>query len=65
VKNFDPAAKPDGELIQGGYLALQSESYPVEFRKVALLNLAGCMDRQAQHYKSYYVKSEREQCRYD
>ncbi|MET0498823.1 MAG: family 16 glycoside hydrolase, partial [Steroidobacteraceae bacterium] len=64
VKNFDPAAKPDGELISGGYLALQSESHPVEFRKVELLNLAGCMDPKAENYKSYYVKSERAQCRY-
>ena len=65
VQEFNPGAKPDGELIEGGYLALQSESHPIEFRKVALLNLAGCMDRKAQNYKSYYVKSERKQCRYD
>jgi len=64
VRNFDPAAKPDGELISGGYLALQGESHPVEFRKVELLNLAGCMDPKAQNYKNYYVKSERAQCRY-
>jgi hypothetical protein len=65
VNDFDPAAKPDGELIQGGYIALQSESHPIEFRKVALLNLAGCMDPKAKNYKSYYVKSERTQCEYD
>jgi hypothetical protein len=65
VSNFDPTAKPDGELIEGGYLALQSESHPIHFRKVALLNLAGCMDRKAHNYKSYYVKSEPAQCRYE
>jgi hypothetical protein len=65
VSNFDPGAKPDGQLIEGGYLALQSESHPIEFRKVALLNLAGCMERKAQNYKSYYVKSEPARCRYD
>lgn len=65
VANFDPAAKPDGKLIEGGYLALQSESHPVEFRKVELLNLAGCMDSKARNYKSYYVKSEPAQCRYE
>ena len=64
VGDFDPAAKPDGELIEGGYLALQSESHPIEFRKVSLLNLAGCMDRKAKNYKSYYVKSQRTQCEY-
>jgi hypothetical protein len=65
VTNFDPAAKPDGELIESGYLALQSESAPIEFRKVELLNLAGCMDRKASNYKSYYVKSEPAECRYE
>jgi hypothetical protein len=64
VNNFDPTAKPDGQLIEGGYLALQSESHPVEFRKVELLNLAGCMDRKAQNYKAYFVKSQRSLCRY-
>jgi hypothetical protein len=31
----------DGTLLESGYIALQSESYPIEFRKVELLNLAG------------------------
>ncbi len=64
VNEFEPAAKPDGELIEGGYIALQSESHPIEFRKVELLNLAGCMDRKASNYKSYYVKSVPAQCAY-
>ena len=63
VANFDPAAKPDGKVIESGYLALQSESHPLEFRKVELLNLAGCMDPKAANYKKYYVKSEPESCR--
>jgi hypothetical protein len=58
VSKFDPAAKPDGKLLTEGYIALQSESHPVEFRKVELLNLAGCTDPKATNYKSYYVKSE-------
>ena len=65
VANFDPAAKPDGKLIEGGYLALQSESHPIEFRKVELLNLEGCMDRKAPNYKSYYVKSAPERCEHE
>src|SRR4029079_10054660 len=39
VANFDPKAKPDGELLSGGYLALQSESHPIDVRKNALLGL--------------------------
>jgi hypothetical protein len=38
VSNYDPAVKKDGMLLQEGYIALQSESHPVEFRKVELLN---------------------------
>ena len=64
MADFDPAEKPDGKLIEGGYISLQSESHPVEFRKVELLNLAGCMDSSASNYKRYYVKSEPESCTY-
>jgi hypothetical protein len=64
VSNFDPAAKPDGKLIEGGYISLQSESHPIDIRKVELLNLAGCMDSNASNYKRYYVKSEPESCVY-
>ena len=63
VAGHDPAFKRDGELLRSGYIALQSESHPVEFRKVELLNLAGCMDPDAPNYKDYYVKSEPETCR--
>jgi hypothetical protein len=39
VINYDPAVKLDGKLLKEGYIALQSESHPVEFRKVELFNL--------------------------
>ena len=56
VDNYDTTTKLDGKLIDGGYISLQSESHPIDFRKVELLNLAGCMDKAATNYKSYYVK---------
>jgi hypothetical protein len=62
VSHFDPATKPDGQLIESGFISLQSESHPVDFRKVELLNLAGCMDEKAANYKSYFVKSAPESC---
>ena len=34
---LDPAVKKDGTLLTGGSISLQSESHPVEFRKVELL----------------------------
>lgn len=64
VSRHDPAAQPSGQLIEGGYISLQSESHPVDFRKVSLLNLAGCMDPKAANYRSYYVKSEPATCQY-
>lgn len=62
VKNFIPSAKKDGMLLRGGYISLQSESHPIEFRKVELLNLEGCMDPTAKNYKSYFVKADNAQC---
>ena len=65
VSNHDPAVKKDGMLLSEGYISLQSESHPVEFRKVELLNLVGCMDAKASNYKSYFVKADNSKCRYD
>ena len=64
VSGFDPAVKQDGKLLTGGSISLQSESHPVEFRKVELLELEGCMDPEAKNYKSYYVKPANERCVY-
>jgi Domain of Unknown Function (DUF1080) len=64
VSNHDPAAKPDGKLLSEGTISLQSESHPIEFRKVELLNLVGCMDPKAKNYKSYFEKADPGACRY-
>ncbi len=63
VDHFDPKVKIDGTPLTEGFIALQSESHPVEFRKVELLNLMGCMDPQAKNYKSYYVKADKLMCK--
>ena len=65
VSNFDERVKKDGKLLEEGYIALQSESHTVEFRKVELLNLVGCGDREATNYKSYYVKADNSKCVYE
>ena len=64
VNHINPWVKRDGELLTEGYIALQSESHPVDFRKVELLNLGGCMDPRAKNYKSYFVKAENSACQY-
>lgn len=63
VNRFDPAVKQDGRALTEGYIALQSESHPIDFRKVEILNLVGCMDPKASTYRSYYVRSDSTRCR--
>ena len=64
VSNFDPAVKKDGTPLGEGYIALQGESHPTEFRKVEILNLSGCMDPKASNYKTYYVHRDDASCVY-
>ncbi|MEL6926792.1 MAG: DUF1080 domain-containing protein [Bacteroidota bacterium] len=54
----------DGELLSEGYIALQAESHPIDFKNIELLNLKGCMDKKAKNYKSYYVEADNSQCSY-
>jgi hypothetical protein len=65
VNHFDPAVKQDGTPLTEGYIALQSESHPIDFRKVEILNLVGCTDPKASNYRSYYVRSDPAKCRYE
>lgn len=39
VDNHDPKQKVDGKLLNSGYIYLQSESHPIDFRKVELYDL--------------------------
>lgn len=64
VKNFDPAVKKDGTPLSEGYIALQGESAPTQFRKVEILNLSGCMDPKATNYKKYFVHRDDATCVY-
>ena len=63
ANGFDPAFKQDGTVLTEGYIGLQSESQPVEFRKVELLNLTGCMNPKAKNFKAYYVNRDDASCR--
>lgn len=62
VSGHRPEMKPDGEPLGSGYISLQSESFPIQFRRVAVLNLKGCMDPEADNYKSYFVEPDPESC---
>jgi hypothetical protein len=47
VANFNASLKMDGQALKEGYISLQSESHPVEFRKVELFDLKKYMNDQA------------------
>lgn len=64
VSGHRPEMKPDGAPLTSGYISLQSEGHPVQFRRVELLNLKGCMDRAATNYKSYFVEPDPASCAY-
>jgi len=40
VNRYDPAQKQDGKLLSSGFIALQSEGQPVDFRNIKLLDLS-------------------------
>mgnify|MGYP000647855746 CR=1 FL=1 len=54
----------EGKVLTEGYIALQAESHPIDFKNIQLLNLCGCMDEKAKNYKSYYVKDDPKSCLY-
>ena len=62
ANNYDPKIKIDGKLLSSGFIALQSEGQEIDFRKVELLNLEGCMDPKSKYYKSYFVKDDQSAC---
>lgn len=64
VSKFDPAVKKDGQLLEEGTISLQSESHPVDFRKVELLSLVGCKDQKAKNYRPYFTREDKSACRY-
>lgn len=64
ANRYDPAIKIDGKLLKEGFIALQSEGQPIDFRKVAIKNLKGCMDPKALNYRDYYIKSDAGACNY-
>jgi Domain of Unknown Function (DUF1080) len=63
VNGFDPKVKVDGTLLTGGYIAIQGESHPTEFRKIELLNLSGCMDPASPKYRKHYVHRDEADCK--
>lgn len=64
VMEYNGLQLDDGTPRASGYIALQAETHPTDFRTVRFLNLEGCMDEKATNFKSYFVKSNPEACVY-
>lgn len=64
VSGHRPDMKPEGKPLTSGFIALQSESHPLEIRRVALLNLRGCTNPEAKNFKPYFVAPDPESCRF-
>jgi hypothetical protein len=47
-----------------GHIALQAESQSLDFRRIEILNLVGCMDPKAKNYKTYFVRNDPNKCEY-
>lgn len=62
ANRFDPAVKNDGMLLAEGYIGLQAESQPVEFRNIRVLDLSGCMDPTSPAYRPYFVHRDDSRC---
>lgn len=58
----DPS-KP-GKALEEGYISIQSETHPIDFEKIEVLNLCGCMDEKAKNFKNYYIKADNSTCIY-
>jgi hypothetical protein len=56
--------KKDGTALKSGYITMQAESHPIDFKTIEMLNLESCTDPKALNYKSYFIKSNKSACRY-
>src|SRR5688500_4459351 len=63
VAPVDLKVKVDGTPLTGGYMSIQAETAPIDFRKIEVLNLEGCKDAKAKSFKPYYVKDNPKACR--
>ena len=64
IQSKDHWISNEGKLLTQGYISLQAESHPIDFKNIRLLDLCGCSDPKAKNYKSYYIKVDNSLCVY-
>ncbi len=62
VNRNDPDEKQDGKILDSGYIALQSEGQPIDFRNLKILNFVGCTNKKCKDYQPYYLKHACNKC---
>ena len=64
ISGYNESAYQEGAPLKEGYISIQAETHPIDFKSIELLNLCGCMDEKAKNYKDYYVKADNSTCIY-
>jgi hypothetical protein len=64
VSKAQPGLLVEGKILTEGTISLQSESHPIDFRRVEIVELIGCMDAKAKNFRKHYVKDDPKRCRY-
>jgi len=64
ISGYTESAYTEGKPLREGYISIQAETHPIDFKNIELLNLCGCMDVTAENYKSYYIKADNKTCIY-
>ena len=64
ISGYKEEVYREGSALKEGYIAIQSETHPTDFKSIELLNLCGCMDKKAKNFKSYYIKEDNASCVY-
>lgn len=64
VNRVDPKIWEEGKALKEGFIALQSEGQPIDFKNIRIKNLKGCMDPKAKNYRNYYMQEDENSCEY-
>ena len=63
ANNTKPGVLVPGKAITGGTISLQAETAEIDFRRVEVLNLEGCMDPKSSSYRPYFIKHDPAACK--
>lgn len=64
IRDKEKWIQQEWQILEGGFIALQAESHPIDFKNIRLLDLCGCKDPTSKNYTSYAVKNTPERCEY-